>query len=157
MPDFRLYHSPVVYPSFIILMSWHQHFLGTPKIWYCHFLLPASSLAKYFISMVLSLFLGTVFMLLCVQTQYVLITLWCLHKGEIQCPPPHFTIRSEGPVLDSVLENFSMAVGRSCNPPASYRQLSPMTSAPPRTRIHHCHNLKHMPFHMTHWTVIPPR
>ena len=36
----------------------------------------------------------------CLQTRKVQITLWCLnfdtvHKGNIQCPPPHFTICSE--------------------------------------------------------------
>ena len=72
------------------------------------------------INMVFSLFLGTAYMyyillpvfslwvtqilsqnfLRCVQTQKVQITLWCLNfntvpKGEIQGPPPHFTISSE--------------------------------------------------------------
>ena len=61
--------------------------MTSAKIQNCLFLLPASTLAKYFnlrihqcsISMVFSLFLRTAHMWLCVQTQYVQITLWCLN------------------------------------------------------------------------------
>ena len=39
--------SSSVYPSFIMLMSWHQHFLGLQKIWNCLLLLPPPILAMY--------------------------------------------------------------------------------------------------------------
>ena len=89
------------------------HF-GTSKNSKLSFPLPASIFAKYFNS---SMFLRTAYMLLCVQTQNAQIALLCsnfntvVHKGEIQCPPPPFTIcsectRAEGPVSDHVLENF---------------------------------------------------
>ena len=63
---------PVVYTSFITLMSGHQHSLGPQKIWNCLFIQRASILARYFnlrirqrsISMVFSLFLGTAYMFL---------------------------------------------------------------------------------------------
>ena len=114
----------MVYPSFIILMSWHQHFLGPQKFFFnVLFLLPASTL-KYFnlrmhqcsISVVFSLFLAVVFILQWyngiataglqlvgypnISAELLKIKLWCLnsntkHKGEIQCPPPHLTICSK--------------------------------------------------------------
>ena len=37
-----------VHLSLIMLMSWHQHFLGPPKIQNCLFLVPESILTKYF-------------------------------------------------------------------------------------------------------------
>ena len=57
----------------------------------------------------------------CVQTQRVQITLWCLNfntvdKGEIQCPPPHFTLCSE-------------CTRRPCFGPC-FRKLSPPAPSP---------------------------
>ena len=124
-------------------MSWHQHFLETPKIQNCLFLLLASTLVKCFnlrihrcsISMVFSLFLRTAYMLLCVQTQYVQITLWCLnfktvHKGEIQCPPPRLRICSE-----CIRRACFSSCSRKLSPPAPSPRLSPMKSALPWARI----------------------
>ena len=58
----------------------------------------------------------------------------------------------ECPVLDPVLENFPLAGRRSCAPPTPFlqrSQLGPMTSALPKTRIHHCSGLKL--HHVTHY------
>ena len=81
------------------------------------------------ISMVFSLFLRTAYMLLCVQTQYVQITLWCLnfktvHKGEIQCPPPRLRICSE-------------CIRRACFSRCS-RKFSPPALSSPSSRGDNC-------------------
>ena len=102
-------------------MSWHQHFLGPPKIQNCLFLLPASILAKNFNlgihhcsnSMVFSLFLKTAYMLLCVQIQKVQITISCsnfnteLHKGEISVHLNPSQFAKNAPECP-VLENFPL-------------------------------------------------
>ena len=169
----------MVYPSFILLISWHQHFFGPQINLNCLFLLPASTciLAKYFnfrihqcsISKVFSLFLGTAYMFLCnnvfflllvfsswvtltleqnfwrcVQTQKVQITHWCLnfntvHKGKIQCPPPHFTICEEC-ARRPCWESFPLPGGRSGAPPTPSPWLRPVTSALTESRIHHWKN-----------------
>ena len=120
----------------------HKNFKLILQLILTWLLFTASVFAKYFnwrihqcsISMVLSLFLGTAYMLLCVQTQKVQIMLSCLifnavvHKGEIQCPPPPFTICSEctrmlcfGPCF----RKFSLAGGRTCAHSAPSRNYAP--------------------------------
>ena len=68
-------------------------------------------------------------MLLCVQTQQIQITLWCLNfytelwtvhkeKSSVHLHPLQFAQNApEGPVLDPVVENFPIVGGRSCAPP----------------------------------------
>ena len=49
LPIYSLPNFPsVVYPSFVMLISWHPHILGPQKIRNRLFSLPASILAKYF-------------------------------------------------------------------------------------------------------------
>ena len=157
--------TSVVYLSFIMLMSWHQHFLGSQKKFKgfsCYLHLP---LAKHFnlrmhqcsISMVFSLFVAVVLLVAMLQwycycviqlvgypnisAELLKIKLWCLnsntkHKGEIQCPPPHLTICSKcarRPSFGPCFRKFSPRVrgARGCP------QCFPMTSALPKTMIHH--------------------
>ena len=79
------------------------------------------------ISIVSRLFLRTAYMLLCVQTQKVQITLSCsnfntvVHKGEIQCPHPPFTICSECTRMPCFRPSFrksSSHLWPSCTVPA---------------------------------------
>ena len=114
---------------------------GTSRIRNCPFMLPASTLSKYSNLKIYQVpfpwfsacFLG---LLTCCYLYKLQITLWCLnfysvHKGEIQCPPPPFTIcsdASKGPVLDPVLESSPLAGGRSCDPSASSTRLNRVTS-----------------------------
>ena len=68
---------------------------------------------------------------------YILIQ-YTKEKSSFHLHPLQFAQNApEGPVLDPGLENFPLAGGRSCIHPALSTRLSPVTSASPKTRIHH--------------------
>ena len=76
------------------------------------------------ISMVFSLFLETAYMLLCVQTQYVQITPWCLNFNT-------------SALFKNLLKMHHKACFRKFSlsgPPAPSKRLSPVTSALPKMR-----------------------
>ena len=91
-------------PIFKIVISYSLH-----KLWLC------ISNCEYInvpFPMIFSLFLRTAHMWLCVQTQYVQITLWCsnfntVNKVKIQCP--HHPLQFAQNASEwSVLENFPL-------------------------------------------------
>ena len=108
----------MVYPSIIILMSWHQHFWGPPKIQICFFLLPASTLAKFHFYGFQSVSEDCLHVTMC--TNSIMYRL----RSDIYILIQFAQNAQEGPVLDPGLENF----------PALYTRLSPGTLAPPKTR-----------------------